>query len=697
MSANRLFSYSLGLILTLTLLSCGGGGGGTNEFTSPDQPCLSGCAFVTSIDSVSPTTISIGSPATTLTVTGTNFVQGATVMWNTTALTTSFVSDSQLTATVPASALTGPPVTIAISVLDPPSTNAGSSNSLGVQLQNPLPAIASLNPTGVVLGSNGFTLTVNGSNFVSGATVYWNGTSRVTTYVNSNELTAVILASDLALPSATAASVTVQNPSPSAGISSAASFGVENPSPAISSITPTSGLAGSGYSIAVTGTGFMNGASAQFGSIVVPASYNNPTSISVTVPPSAPVGAVTLTVSNPQPNAGTSNSVTVTNNAAGPGGSFLLVSIGTNNTVMSGFGEMSRNGRYFAFENLVRDTCLGAPTGCVPTTVDYIGAATPGPRIAGMPTNDGLYVASSHQGVTTLQPNDLEFSSTCLGTPACTPSTQVFDTQSALQLGSTSADGRYISYYYNQPSVSSSGYIYDTCNGATNCTPTSIAIDPTETLVQSTPVTDDRGRYAAYQSQSPTHPEALLTDTCLGAVPGCAPLTTVFSDPNQSCSNPVISGDAEWIAYNCQISGQFEVFLTETCAGASGGTSSSCSPPPTLLVSDPNFASYVRGVSSGGRFVTYESSGGMIAGQSLPFSMVFVYDTCYGAPSGCTPQAAPVCLNSQGAIADGGCSGGQLSSDGQYINVSSQAQDLTPLPTAIAAWGASYIFKNPLF
>ena len=60
-------------------------------------------------------------------------------------------------------------------------------------------------------GSKAFTLTVNGTGFVSGATVYWNGSSRTTTFVKSTQLTASINATDVA--KAGTATVTVANPS----------------------------------------------------------------------------------------------------------------------------------------------------------------------------------------------------------------------------------------------------------------------------------------------------------------------------------------------------------------------------------------------------------------------------------------------------------------------------------------------------
>ena len=80
---------------------------------------------------------------------------------------------------------------------------------------NPVPTLSSLTPSSATLGSGGFTLTVNGGSFVSGAQVFWNGLSRTTAFVSANQLTATILAGDIA--SGTSAAVTVTNPAPGGG------------------------------------------------------------------------------------------------------------------------------------------------------------------------------------------------------------------------------------------------------------------------------------------------------------------------------------------------------------------------------------------------------------------------------------------------------------------------------------------------
>jgi hypothetical protein len=71
-----------------------------------------------------------------------------------------------------------------------------------------------------------FTLTVNGTGFVSGSVVNWNGGPRATTFVSSAQLTAQISAADIA--TAGTASVTVVNPAPGGGTSDVAFFTVAN-------------------------------------------------------------------------------------------------------------------------------------------------------------------------------------------------------------------------------------------------------------------------------------------------------------------------------------------------------------------------------------------------------------------------------------------------------------------------------------
>jgi hypothetical protein len=72
------------------------------------------------------------------------------------------------------------------------------------------PNISSLNPTWATAGGAGFTLTINGSGFVPGANVQWNGSALVTTYASANQLTAAVPTG--LITEASSASVVVVNP-----------------------------------------------------------------------------------------------------------------------------------------------------------------------------------------------------------------------------------------------------------------------------------------------------------------------------------------------------------------------------------------------------------------------------------------------------------------------------------------------------
>jgi len=77
--------------------------------------------------------------------------------------------------------------------------------------QNVVPLVNQpLVPAAVAPGGAGFTLTVHGTGFVSGATVDWNGWPLSTTFSSSSQLTATIPAANIA--TAGTASVTVVNP-----------------------------------------------------------------------------------------------------------------------------------------------------------------------------------------------------------------------------------------------------------------------------------------------------------------------------------------------------------------------------------------------------------------------------------------------------------------------------------------------------
>ena len=95
---------------------------------------------------------------------------------------------------------------------------------LGLDGTNPAPVLTGLVPAAVRAGTGAFTLAVNGTQFLDGSAVRWNGEDRPTTFVSATRLTAAIPASDL--ESAGTVAVTVFTPAPGGGTSRAVSFRV---------------------------------------------------------------------------------------------------------------------------------------------------------------------------------------------------------------------------------------------------------------------------------------------------------------------------------------------------------------------------------------------------------------------------------------------------------------------------------------
>jgi hypothetical protein len=131
--------------------------------------------------------------------------------------------------------------------------------------QNPVPFVNQpLVPTAAAPGGPAFTLKVNGTGFVSGATIRWNGSPRTTTFVSASQLTAAISASDIS--TASTATVTVVNPTPGGGFSNAVFFPITNPTRdvAFQNAAPVSGTLGpGGFPVQVvtadfTGTGILD-------------------------------------------------------------------------------------------------------------------------------------------------------------------------------------------------------------------------------------------------------------------------------------------------------------------------------------------------------------------------------------------------------------------------------------------------------
>jgi hypothetical protein len=106
-----------------------------------------------------PDAIKPGGPDFTLTVNGTGFAAGARVHWNRTALTTTFVSGSQLTATVPAAHIAHGG-TASVRVVNP-GPGGASSNVAFVEATLPTTSIGWQSALGTVAGRNPWSIVMS--------------------------------------------------------------------------------------------------------------------------------------------------------------------------------------------------------------------------------------------------------------------------------------------------------------------------------------------------------------------------------------------------------------------------------------------------------------------------------------------------------------------------------------------------------
>ncbi len=304
-------------VTVFTPASAGGGGGTSSALsftiTQTNPP--------PAITNVNPNTLTAGGAAFMLTVNGTNFINGSVVRWNGAGRTTAFVNNTQLTAQIPAADIASAG-TANITVFNPaPGGGTSNSISVGIVAPNPLPTLTSLNPNSVLSGGPAFVLTVNGTNLLPASVVRWNGENRPTTFVSTTQLTAQIPATDSA--NAGTAQITVLNPAPGGGASNALPLTIvaSNPTPVLTTLNPNSALAGGpNFTLTLTGANFISTSVARWNGDTRQTTFVSATQLTVSLSAAdiANAGTAQVTVQNPAPGGGTSNSLLFSINNPAP-------------------------------------------------------------------------------------------------------------------------------------------------------------------------------------------------------------------------------------------------------------------------------------------------------------------------------------------------------------------------------------------
>ena len=519
-------------------------------------------------------------------------------------------------------------------------------------------------------------LTVNGSGFVSSSSINWNGAARSTTFHSGSVLTANVVAGDIA--SSGSAMITVIN-------------------------------------------------SASFGSIISNAVSFPINPVQPSGPPAASVVALVSVASDG--TQGDHDSSLAASNATGRFVAFA--------SLASNFSSKPTNG----FENVfLRDTCIGMPTGCVPSTVPLtvapdgsFGNGDSGASV-GVATLPAISAAGRFVAFTSAATNlvagdtngsfDVFLRDTCNGAPSgCIPSTiRVSVASDGSQSNgnsfnpSISADGRFVAFdsnasnlVPNDSNATTDVFLRDTCIGApAGCIPQtirlSVASDGTQgNDASSFPALSANGRFVAFQSfaknltpnDTTTFVDVFVRDTCFGAPSGCSESTSLVSvGPGSVLGNngstfPTISSDGRFIAFasfatnltSVSIPAAINnVFVRDTCAGAPAGCIAATTLASASAAGAPgNGASGLPSISADGRFVTFNSDAtNLVSGDTNGFTDVFVRDTCLGVSAACIPSIVRVSVAADGTQGNFNSSVPAISADGHFVVFGSGAANLIP-------------------
>ncbi len=207
------------------------------------------------ITSVTPTTGLAGN-AYDLTFVGTGFQAGAVVAITGSGVTISNVNVTSATS-MTAHMVIGATPTYGLQTLTITNPDLGY-NTISFNVASlTSPAITSISPNVIGQGATGVNVTINGANFVSGATVLFgatgntNFTTNSVTFISSTQLIANLTVGTGATVGTNNTTVTVTNPNSEAGLASLLSITAR---PGTTTFTPTIGTLGTTFDIAIVST-----------------------------------------------------------------------------------------------------------------------------------------------------------------------------------------------------------------------------------------------------------------------------------------------------------------------------------------------------------------------------------------------------------------------------------------------------------
>ncbi len=723
-------------VLTILTSSCSSSNGNT---VAPGQPNPTPI-----ITGLFPSSVTAGSQSFTMFIGGTGFIDGSTgtstAFWNGSARSASVnINTGQMAITVLASDVATPGTSL-VTVSNPLpgggiSINAAPFTVYPTQTNTPL--IASLSPATASPNTAAFTLTVNGSNFVSGnannpatpnptppfsgSVVAWNGSPRTTAFVSATQLTAQITAQDILTSGCNGISVYTYTGGGNEIFSPAVSFLASSTNaPAICSLSPSSVVAGaSDFTVTVSGAGFATNSTVRWNNSARTTTFVNANTVQAQIKAAdvARPGVEPITVVNsgggatpplnfsilPTPPITPTITAIAPDHATVLGGGFTLTVTGTN---FIGDSVVDWNGaaRATTFKSATSVQAQILPTDLtIPGTViiTVLNIASNG---ASAFSNPFPFTINPQSSSAVKFPQVVSVS--VAGGPADGPS----------EAPAISSGGRYIAFYSQAKNLTVAGasgniFVRDTCVGAANCSPKTLAVDvapdgsaPNAKAGRQVAISGD-GRFVAFVSRATNllpgnavvslgYWELYVRDLCVGAnaPSGCTPHTEIISlgaegeAASGPSNSPSLSADGRFIAF-VSAAGNLaagkpgslpQAYVRDTCAGPTATKACVVRTVAVPIDDEDRVAGAQAGrpaISSDGRYVALEMWTAKSAAQnSASTSQIALADTCMGIepPVYCETSAERVSYAPDESALSGANISPSLSGDARFVVFESQ-------------------------
>lgn len=680
----------------VTVFTPAPGGGTSNPVLTFTITAVS--SPIPTITDLQPKTVLAGSGGVNLLILGRNFVPTSIVTVNGQNRTATFNNSTSLQVGITAAdvAQAG---NVMIAVLNPPP-NGGTSDAVPLAVQNPVPTISSVTPTGVQAGTTApTTLSVAGTGFMTSSQILINGGARSTVVTGAAGASTQLTSGDLGAGAVD--QIQVMNPGPGGGVSNILTFAV-NPTatvglPVILDLAPNGSLANNGVcGTTCTGTtpsqataGPSTSSAGQFvayasiSSNLVTTNANTTSDIFLRKTCLASAGCTpTTTIVSTDPNGNSANGASFEPSISNSGTFSAFTSTATNLT-----SSVPLSG--LITQVFWRPTCSGAAPTCsgngnaaqlVSTSADGVSAGN-GPSFNPVISTDGQWVAFA--SLATNLVSNVAFDgvtpqvfvrNTCSGVTSntCTPTTFLISTDGTAPIGVVApANGA-----SSNPSIATSGLFVSFTSSATNLGPVLLP---------------------------PNGPPEVFVRACTYTAGVCVGQAQIASTPDgttpadAASSESVVSSNGRFVIFASTANnlgvdpgGNQQIYARDTCVTE---TVPACT-PLTTLVSTVDRATPGNGLSEHPSIsnVTALATNLIVAFASLSSNLggntangvenIFVRQTCLVLTTACVPTT--VVASQPGGNAQRSSNGSSLipsiSGDGHSVSFLSFSSDLVAFP-----------------